>query len=529
MTMVARVLFLCLIFISTDLWAASLSTPELPVLRWGVDVESGAPYSFKDPSDPTRVIGFEADIVAAVAKELGMRAEPIQNNWEGLIEGLKRKDYDIVANGVEITPDREQVVSFSRPYYVTSETLTVRANNTTISRLEHTQGRRVGTLAASLAQRILNEQTFPMQIVTYSEEYHIYNDLALGRIDAALLDAPIALYYAKPNPLLKNVSTPIGRLEYGIVTRKGDYNLTTRIDHAVQKLIADGTIRGILERWGLWNSTVAESWGQNPIPTLEPVNYQKYLELAYQEPGFRQRIDRYISFLPLLASGAWMTLKISVVAMILAMAVGLLVALSRLYGGWLLSFLAMSFVEIFRGTPLLIQLFLIFYGLPHVGLQLDPFAAAVIGLGLNYAACESENYRAGILSIPKSQVDASRALGMSWRQCLRHIVLPQAVRVVIPPVTNDFIALLKDSSLVSIITMVELTSTYGQLASTYFDYLGIGLLTAAVYFLIGLPFVRLSRYFEGQLNTHLKARCASSPAPRFSPVPSRILSVVGRR
>jgi polar amino acid transport system substrate-binding protein len=136
-----------------------------------------------------------------------------------------------------------------------------------------------------------------------------------------------------------------------------------------------------------------------------------------------------------------------------------------------------------------------------VGIRLDPFVAAVLGLGLNYGACEAENYRAGILSIPKSQMDASLALGMSWGQSLRHVILPQAIRVVIPPVTNDFIALLKDSSLVSIITMVELTSTYGQLASTYFDYLGIGLLTALVYFLIGLPFVRLSRYFENTLSS----------------------------
>jgi polar amino acid transport system substrate-binding protein len=154
---------------------------------------------------------------------------------------------------------------------------------------------------------------------------------------------------------------------------------------------------------------------------------------------------------------------------------------------------------------LLIQLFLIFYGLPHLGVRLDPFVAAVLGLGLNYGACEAENYRAGILSIPKAQMDASQALGMSHGQSIRYVILPQAIRVVIPPVTNDFIALLKDSSLVSVITMVELTSTYGQLASTYFDYLGIGLLTAAVYFLIGLPFVRLSRYFESSLNVHFSA------------------------
>jgi polar amino acid transport system substrate-binding protein len=111
-------------------------------------------------------------------------------------------------------------------------------------------------------------------------------------------------------------------------------------------------------------------------------------------------------------------------------------------------------------------------------------------------------------------MDAAEALGMNWYQSLRHIILPQAIRVVIPPVTNDFIALLKDSSLVSVISMVELTTIYGQLASTYFDYLGLGILTACVYFLIGLPFVRLSRYFENQLTTSKARPTAPTPPPQ---------------
>jgi polar amino acid transport system substrate-binding protein len=220
--------------------------------------------------------------------------------------------------------------------------------------------------------------------------------------------------------------------------------------------------------------------------------------------SWNERLHRYAGFLPLLAKGSLMTLEISIVSMALAMFVGLITAIARLYGPMPAQWLAVSFVEIFRGTPLLIQLFLIFYGLPHIGIKLDPFTSAILGLGLNYGASEAENYRAGILSIPKSQMDASYALGMTRRQSLRHIILPQAIRMVIPPVTNDFIALLKDSSLVSVITMVELTATYGQLASTYFDYLGIGLLTAAVYFILGLPFVRLSRHLEHNLDVGRK-------------------------
>ena len=134
-----------------------------------------------------------------------------------------------------------------------------------------------------------------------------------------------------------------------------------------------------------------------------------------------------------------------------------------------------------------------------IGIRLSPLWAAVIGLGLNYAAYEAENYRAGIQSIPKGHMDAALALGLSRRQTIVKVVLPQAVRLVIPPVTNDFIALLKDSSLVSVITMVELTKVYGQLASTYYDYIGIGLVTATIYFVLGLPIARLSRTLESRL------------------------------
>lgn len=477
----------------------------LPPLKWGADFESGAPYSFKNPENPSELIGYEVDLVHAVAKELGMEVQPMQNNWEGLIEGLKRGDYDIVVNGLEITPDRQEVVNFSPPYYITAEVLTVRRDENRIHELKDCQNRKVGTLTGSLAQRILSEQEFPMQMVTYAEEVPAYNDLALGRVDAVFLDEPIALYYGKPNPLLKIVGQPVGYMEYGIATRKDDHEFTRKIRGAVLKLKESGELRGILEKWGLWNISTAKAWHQSVEPQTTATAYDHYLKTAWKPISFADRMKRYVSFLPLLAKGAAMTLQISVLSMALAMLVGLLTALVRLYGPRPFNWMALAFVEVFRGTPLLIQLFLIFYGLPHLGIRLDPYVAAVLGLGLNYGACEAENYRAGILSIPKSQMDASQALGMSRRQSLRHVILPQAIRVVIPPVTNDFIALLKDSSLVSIITMVELTSTYGQLASTYFDYLGIGILTAAVYFLIGLPFVRLSRYFESTLNVHFSA------------------------
>jgi len=178
---------------------------------------------------------------------------------------------------------------------------------------------------------------------------------------------------------------------------------------------------------------------------------------------------------------------LSVLGMVVAVVTGLALVLARLYGPALVRWLAQAYVEVVRGTPLLIQLFLIYYGLPQIGLRLNAFLAGILGLGLNYAANEAENYRAGIQSIPKGQTEAAQALGMTGAQILRRIVLPQALRVVIPPVTNDFISMFKDSSIVSVITMVELTKVYGELAGMTYDYIGLGLMTAGIYFALSYP------------------------------------------
>jgi polar amino acid transport system substrate-binding protein len=186
--------------------------------------------------------------------------------------------------------------------------------------------------------------------------------------------------------------------------------------------------------------------------------------------------------------------------MLLAVAAGLLLALARRYGPRPLAIAATLYVEIVRGTPLLIQILFIFYGLPGLGIRLDPFLAGVVALGLNYGAYEAENYRAGLQSVPHGQSEAAMALNMTQAQTLRHVVIPQAFRFVVPVMTNDFISLLKDSSLVSVITLSELSQTYVRLSTTYYDYFGTGLMIGAAYLLLGLPFVHVARLAERRLS-----------------------------
>jgi polar amino acid transport system substrate-binding protein len=494
--MVFAALWLLFAIAVANVVAADAAEP----LRWAADTESGAPLVFQDPKEPTKIIGFEKEVIEGVAKRLGRAATLVHNAWDGLIPGLARGNYDVIINGLEITEERKKEIRFSDPYFVTFEQLAVRKEEEGIHSLKDLVGKKAGTLKFSLAHEMLLKVP-GIDVVTYEAEPTAYEDLKNGRTDAVLLDAPLAIYNAKPNPALKLVGKPIGTILYGIGVKRSDPQLVNEINRALADMVKTGELRRIYDRYNLWNPLMAERWGDRREAALEPPSmYEYFLNSTDRERTLGERFKLYVSFLPILAKGAITTLNISLVAMGLAVALGLALALMRLYGPKPLSFAAVLYIEIIRGTPLLIQLFFIFYALPHVGIRLTPFVAAVLGLGLNYAAYEAENYRAGILGVAKAQSEAGLALGMTQGQTVRHIVIPQALRIVIPPITNDFISLLKDSSLVSVITMVELTKLYGQLASTYYDFLGTGILVAAFYLLLGLPFVRLARYVETRLS-----------------------------
>jgi len=195
---------------------------------------------------------------------------------------------------------------------------------------------------------------------------------------------------------------------------------------------------------------------------------------------------------------AGVTLLLSVLAMMLAIPLGVGLALSRLYGPKFLGRIAGAYVEFYRGTPVLLQLYVLYYGLANV-VRLDAFTAAIIGLGMNYAAYEAEVYRAGIQAVPKGQLEASLSLGMSLPLALRRVVLPQAFRNALPSVTNDFIALLKDSSLVSVITVVELTKRMTIVAVDTRSYVLPGILCAGLYFAMSYPLSIFARRLEERL------------------------------
>jgi polar amino acid transport system substrate-binding protein len=467
-------------------------------LVWAADAEGGAPYTFPDPRNPAHTIGFEVDLANALAARMGRTTRFVQNQWDGLVPGLERGEYDAVINGLEITAERAEKINFSIPYFYSTLTITRRADDERVQRAEDLRGLKVGVLKVTFAEKYV-EGLGNVTLRSYDGQVQPFIDLALGRLDAVVMDTPIALYYAA-GPQVKNIELPAARMAFGVGIRKNDVDLLQQINTALESMKRDDTLRKIYTDWGIYNAATAQAFGDpEPVSNDNSPRYRDYLDAIRTERSFKERLDQYGQYLPLLLRGALVTVEISVLSMAIAIGLGLLMAVVRVFGPPFAAWPVVAFIEVIRGTPLLIQLFIIFYGLPTIGIRFSPLWAAVIGLGLNYAAYEAENYRAGIQSIPRGQLDAALALGLTRIQTIRKIVLPQAVRLVIPPVTNDFIALLKDSSLVSVITMVELTKMYGQLAATNYDYIGIGLLTAAIYFVLGLPIARLSRLLEARL------------------------------
>ncbi len=207
-------------------------------------------------------------------------------------------------------------------------------------------------------------------------------------------------------------------------------------------------------------------------------------------------MDFVAQILPYLLVGAMTTIELTIVSMALALVAGLALALMRLSRSPLLRSLSGAYIEIIRGTPLLVQLFIIYYGLPQYGIRLEAFTAGVIGLSINYSAYLAEVYRAGILAIDKGQWEAGGSIGLSRAALLQRVIVPQAARIVLPPIGNYFISMLKDSALVSTISIVELMRAAQLRVAITFRAMDIYLVTALIYLLMSYPCSVLIRYFE---------------------------------
>jgi polar amino acid transport system substrate-binding protein len=480
-------------------------------LVWCGDQEGGGPYVYPADDNPNRVVGFEVDLADEIAALLGLEASFSQGQWDKMPELLRTKKCDIVQNGYEWMPSRLETMEASIPYYIYGLQLLARADGDLKAWVDFEKPtgsglRKIGVLVGSAAEQYLREHlTGRVEIISYDGSTDAMREVETRKLDATLQDTPAAVFYRSRFPALAFVGQPVGRGYYVIYARKGETKLTRAINEALAQMIRSGRLESLYRAYGIWDDAqrelvaIAEAgrfYGY-PVTSSEPARSgspvaNASIALSSKKHGF----EVVLAYGLVLLQSAGLTFVLSCLSFPLAVAVGLLVALGRLYGPRYLKVPLAAYVEFLRGTPVMLQLYFIFFFLPEVGINVPAFSTAILGLSINYSAYESEIYRAGLLAVPKGQMEAALALGMSRPLALRRIIVPQAVRIVVPPVVNDFIALFKDTSVCSVVTLVELTKRFSVLSQSTQATAELMIMTGILYLAMSYPLSLLARRLE---------------------------------
>lgn len=467
---------LLLLFLPLPLFAQSAleRVRQSGELRIGTD----ATYPPFESAEGGEFTGFDIDLGKAIARELGVRARFINSGFDGIFPALQNGTFDAVMSSVTITPERSASMLFSDPYYDSGQLIAVNESTQGISSPDDLKGKRVGVQINTTAQYEL-EKREGVEVAKYNSIDLALLDLRNRRIDAVVGDAPVLKYMIFQSfRELKTVGRRFTDEKFGIAVAQGNEDLQAAINNALKKIKETGEYNQLHEKWF---GEAAEQAQQQAAQSRKP----KVFDLDIIRRTF-----------PFFLSGVWFTARLAIISLLLGLPIGLLLALARVQSSRLLKAPAAVYVEVMRGTPLLVQILFIYFVLPYFKIYIPAFTSGVIALTLNSAAYISEIFRAGILSIDVGQMEAARSLGMTYPQAMRRIILPQTFRRVVPPLTNEGIALLKDSSLVSVIGLTELARTGQELASRYAAPLTIWPVVAIFYLLLTFPLTRVAEYLE---------------------------------
>jgi arginine/lysine/histidine/glutamine transport system substrate-binding/permease protein len=406
------------------------------------------PFEFQSLNG--KLQGFDVDLMNAISRAAGFKFKFQSLPFDGMIPALQAGTVDAAVAAMTITPERLKTVSFSRPYFKAGLAIAVRSNNETIKTLDDLKNRaiavQIGTTGAKTAQGIAGAK-----VRTFDTAPLALQELLNGNVEAVINDIPVTLYAIKSANIegIKLAGQQLTEEFYGIPTPKNSPTLEV-INKGLSTILENGTYAQIYRQWfdveppQLPETIFANATGQTSKSTR------------------LESLQVIVQSLPNLLRGAIITLELTALSVFLGMFGGSLIGIARLSPMRPLRWATRAYVDFFRGTPLLVQIFMIYFGLPpllqELGLTftLDRLGAAVIALSLNSAAYIGEIVRAGIQSIPPGQSEAAQSLGLGPVQTMRYVIFPQALRRMLPPLGNEFITLLKDTSLVAVIGFEEL-------------------------------------------------------------------------
>jgi His/Glu/Gln/Arg/opine family amino acid ABC transporter permease subunit len=424
------------------------------------------PFEYAD--DQTReIVGFDIDLMKAIAEQLGVRSEFVVVPFDGIISGLNSGKYDALISAMTITPERAQAVLFSEPYYDAGQSIAVPANDKTILSIDDLPGKRIGAQLGTTGEKLAGE--IPKAIVkSFDNIGEAFRDMANGNLDAIINDKPVSKRIIAARGRAKLVGPILNTERYGIAVRKDQEQFKNAIDDALRQLRENGAYANINEKW--FGATIELRANRSLLGTIWHI-------LKYLAPAIP------------------MTILITIASFMLAVILGLIAAVGQIAGNKIARNLSKIYSDVVRGIPLIVQIFFIYFGLGSI-FHLGEFWAGVAAIGICYGAYLAEIFRAGIQAIPRGQTEAALSLGMSRWQVDQHVIIPQAGRMVIPPLANEFIACLKDSSLVSIIGLRELTRAGREYLSwSYIDF-ATWFTVGAIYLIMTLALARFSRVLE---------------------------------
>ena len=407
------------------------------------------PWEFQD-TDGT-FIGFEVDLVTEIGKRLNRPVNILNMPFNGLFAAVQSGRIDIAISSIGITDKRLESVSFTQPFYDSDQSLTV-VKGSGITSLADLRGEIVAADTGSTGDiwATANQEKYGFaEIRRYEGLAPAMLDVVIGRVKGYISDIPALQYYTKDKPNLKVVERiPTGG-RYALMLGKNSAILTD-VNNTISLLKEEGFVNQLHLKW---YGTLAEASTSTakvvPMPSVSDGLIFNFVDTFLN-------MDVFMQTYPMLIAGLITTIQLGFLAIVAGLLLGLFLALVRLYAHIAFRIIAKAYIDVFRSIPLLVLLIIIFYALPFVGISLSPFYAAAVALTVVSGAYTAEIFRAGIEAIPKGQFEASEALGLSYKDMMVEVILPQAIKVVIPPLTNNCINVIKDTALASVVAMPDL-------------------------------------------------------------------------
>lgn len=440
-------------------------------LRVGLSADY-APMEFEHTvNGKTEYAGVDIDLAKKIAKDNNLKLKIVNMSFDSLLGALKTGKIDIIISGMTSTPERKKQVDFSDSYMMTKNIMLVKKDKVSEYKdIKDFNNKKVGAQKGTEQEKIAQTEIENASITSLSHLPDVILALKSGKVEGAVVEKPVAEAYLKQNPKLgiSNVKFNEEEKDTVIAVPKDSPKLLSQIN----KTIKEVKDKGLIDKY-MTNAANAMN----------------------DDSGF---ISKYGSFF---LKGIKITILISLIGVALGSILGAFVALMKLSKIKIISWIASIYIEILRGTPMLVQVFIVFFGITAaLGLDISALVCGTIALVINSSAYIAEIIRAGINAVDKGQMEAARSLGLNYRQTMKSVIMPQAIKNILPSLGNEFVTLIKESSIVSTIGVGEIMFNAQVVQGISFDPFTPLLVAAALYFVLTFVLTRIMNMIEGRLN-----------------------------